>query len=146
VAYVIYIKAFELHELTLWGNKKKAFLKEKAFLQINEIKNRQLRPINTYSLIYSALTAIPAIPVQRVSNTTDISNFAFRRLGNFFIDISPVNIFMLIILNTIANRSKIIAIGIDGAAVTLVSAQHTNYFIITIIPHIYIKGNRRYGS
>ncbi len=40
---------------------------------------------------------------------------------------------MLIILNKIANRSKIIATGIDGAAVTLVSAQHTNYLTIIII-------------
>lgn len=92
-------------------------------------------------LIYSALTAIPANPVQTVSVTTDIINFAFRRLGNFFIDISPVNIFSLIILNTIANRNKIIATDIDGAAVTLVSTQYTNYFII--ISQILLYKNKK---
>ncbi len=48
---------------------------------------------------------------------------------------------MLIILNTIANRSKIIATGIDGAAVTLVSAQYTNYLTIIIIAQIFRKVN-----
>ncbi len=97
--------------------------------------------LKTYSLIYSALTAIPDTPVQNVSDTTDKRNFAFRRLGNFFIDISPVNIFKLIILNTIANRSKPIATGIDGATVTLVSAQYTNYLSIIIILQIFEKVN-----
>ena len=94
----------------------------------------------TSSLIYSALTAIPDTPVQNVSDTIDKRNFAFRRLGNFFIDISPVNIFKLIILNTIANRSKLIGIGID-AAVTLVSAQYTNYLIVIIISKMFKKVN-----
>lgn len=66
-------------------------------------------------------------------------NFAFRRLGNFSIDISPVSIFKLITLNTIANRSKLIATGIDGAAVTLVSAQYTNYLTINIISQMFRK-------
>jgi hypothetical protein len=48
---------------------------------------------------------------------------------------------MLIILKTIANRSKINATGIDGAAVTLISAQYTNYLIIIIIPQIFKKVN-----
>lgn len=48
---------------------------------------------------------------------------------------------MLIILNTIANRSKIIATGIDGAAVTLVSAQYTNYLIRVSITQIFRKVN-----
>lgn len=48
---------------------------------------------------------------------------------------------MLIILNTIANRSKIIATGIDGAAVTLVSAQYTNHLIINSITQIFKKVN-----
>lgn len=93
----------------------------------------------SYSLIYSALTAIPARPVQVVSVNTDIRNFGFRRLGNFFMDISPVIIFKLIILNTIANRSKPSATGIDGAAVTLVSAQYMSCLIVIIISQIFRK-------
>ena len=112
------------------------------FLKNGNKKSRHLTTfLKTYSLIYSALTAIPATPVQTVSDTTDIRNFAFRRLGNFFIDISPVNIFKLIILNTIANRSKLNATGIDGAAVTLVSAQYTSYLIIIIISRMFRKVN-----
>jgi hypothetical protein len=101
--------------------------------------------LKTYSLIYSALTAIPDTPVQNVSDTTDIRNFTFRRLGDFFIDISPVDIFKLIILNTIANRSKLIATvtGIDGAAVTLVSAQYTNHLTIISISQMFRKVNIR---
>uniref|UniRef100_UPI0024BCABEF hypothetical protein n=1 Tax=Bacillus cereus TaxID=1396 RepID=UPI0024BCABEF len=76
-----------------------------------------------------------------VSDTTDIRNFTFRRLGNFFIDISPVNVFKLIILNTIANRSKLIATGIDGAVVTLVSAQYMIFLTITIISRMFRKVN-----
>lgn len=85
-------------------------------------------------LIYSTPTAIPANPVQIVSVITDTRNFTFRPLNNFVIGISPVNIFRLMILNPIANRSKIIATGTDGAVVALVSAQYTNFLAITILP------------
>ncbi|CAI8702236.1 hypothetical protein EMIT0180MI3_110022 [Priestia megaterium] len=96
--------------------------------------------MKTCSLIYSAPTAIPATPVQNVSVTTDIRNLTFRRLDNFFIGISPV-IFKLTILNTIANRSKSIATGIDGTAVTPVSAQYTNFISLLIISKIFRKVN-----
>ncbi len=85
--------------------------------------------LKTYSFAYSALTAIPANPVQSVSVTTDINNFTFRKLGVFFIDISPVIVIKLITLNKIANRNMNVASGIDGAVVALAIAQYTKIFI-----------------
>lgn len=70
--------------------------------------------------MYSALTAIPATPVQGISDTIDI---AFKVLGNLFIDIFPINIFKLVTLNTISNRSKYIATVMDVAVVIPVSSQ-----------------------
>ena len=104
---------------------------------LNNLLNdkQKSRHLTTFhSLIYSALTAIPATPVQSVSDTTEIRGFAFKRFDDFFIGISPVDVFKLINLSTNANRSKINATGIDnGAAVTLASAQYTNYLTVISI-------------
>lgn len=95
--------------------------------------------MKTYSFVYSALTAIPANPVQSVSDTTGIKDFTFRKLVIFFIEISPV--IKLITLNIIANRNINIASGIDGAAVALVSAQYTKYLCTIIILKMFGKIN-----